>query len=328
MKIGTKLSALAALSALSACGGSTTGPTPVEIAASEEALRIFSDGTGDFGDAFADGDTVTARTISTSGITRDYNSNSSAVAAPEVQVLRNASGELSIIIDGTRVDFDTGDRFVEPGGEIYGYEIRVPNVSFDGVWSWSGELDEALASGNGYAKVFTYYLEANQTEGADIGFAVVGTETQASGIPTTGSATFEGYSVIRLVPANDLTDFGGQRRQVRGDVMMDVGFADQTVAGTIDNLEFRAAGSNTDVAVAGSIAMEETTFNEFGFQGDLTLDATGQASFEVDDGGVGQYSGAFYGNDATEVGGAITGSIEDSEDGTLNAYGFFKADNY
>ena len=323
MKKFELFTATTALMALSACGGGSTGPTAVEIAASEAALQIFASGTGDIGDALNDGETLTARSVGAASILRTYDGGSTEQVAPQVQIARNSSGELTLVVDGIAHDFVTADRFVEPGGEVYGYDDCDSGNSCFSLFSWSGEIDEAVASGNGYASAFTYYFETEDSPTGTSGYFVVGTETRDADLPDMGTATFEGYAVVNVVPTDGFTDFGDQRERLRGDVEMNVGFADGTISGVMDNLTYRV-GRGSDDPVAGSIIMNEAVFDVNGYRGSLSLDETAQAGFAEGATLDAEYSGAFFGPDAVETGGAISGSTS-SADGDANLYGFFIA---
>lgn len=321
MKKYELLTASTALIALSACGG-TTGPTPVEISASEAALQIFATGTGDLGGALNDGETLTARSVGAASVLRTYDGGLTEQIDPQVQIARNTNGELSLIVDGVAHDFDTADRRIEPGGEVYGYDDCDGNFCYS-LFSWSGEIDEAVAVGEGFASAFTYYFETEDSPTGASGYFVVGTETQNSELPDMGTATFEGYAVVNVVPTEGFTDFGPQRERLRGDVQMNVGFTDGTVSGVMDNLTYRI-GSGSEDSVAGSIIMNETVFDVNGYRGSLSLDETAQARFADGTALNAEYSGSFYGPDAEETGGAISG-MASSADGDTNLYGFFIA---
>lgn len=324
MKIITISAAAITTLTLTACGGSTSSGTEivgVTLPAAEAASQVFATGTGDLGDALSAGEPLAARNVSSASILRIYDAKTSEPLNADVQIVQNADGELGLIVDGVRHNFTAAERKVEDDGKVYGYEFDDSEDSYYNLFSWKGELDEAVASGNGYASPFEYYFDSGDGN-AKLGFVVVGTETAAAGLPTTGSAEFTGSSTINIFPAENFTSHSEVRQRVRGDVVMDVNFLDSTISGAISDLKLRVPGSDDDNSVAGVISMEETGINANGYRGDLSMDAAGVAAFEIATSDIGEYSGAFYGPGAEETGGAIVTTTK-TEDGTYNGVGFF-----
>jgi hypothetical protein len=326
MKIITIHAAAITTLTLTACGGSTSSGSEVvgvTLPASEAALQVFATGTGDLGDALAAGETLAARNVSSASILRIYDAKTSEPLNADVQIVQNADGELGLIVDGVRHNFTAAERKVEDDGKVYGYSADGSRTdgSFYNLFSENGEINEAIASGNGYASPFNYYFDSGDGKGKH-GFVVVGTETAAAGLPTTGSAEFTGSSTINIFPAENFTSFSEVRQRVRGDVTMDVNFLDSTISGAISDLKLRVPGSDDDNPVAGVISMEETGMNANGYRGDLIMNAAGVAAFEIATSDIGKYSGAFYGPGAEETGGAIVTTTK-TEDGTYNGVGFF-----
>lgn len=326
-KVFTKgLLCTSALAILTACGGSSTGGG-VSIDSAEAGRQLFAADFGDLAAALEAGETVSARAVGTSALQRDYeNQSSSLLDDVLVQVSKNSAGELSLIINGEEVAFATGDRFIENDGRVFGYEQDGSNFYYN-LFSWNGELDELISEDGPVARPVAFYFETPDSSTASQGYAILGTETGPDNLPTTGSANLEGYSVVAIFPEENLTSFGSSRERLRSDVTMTVDFANNMISGEMTNLEAQDTPDNGNgrADLAGTIIMEDATFNANGYSGNLTLDDAALASTELSNANLGTYSGTFYGDEGQATAGTITSTFE-NENGSYNAYGFFVAD--
>lgn len=328
----TSLSALA----LGACTQSkvdeivsTLEPLPnVAIGAEEEATRKFSDEEGDAGNVVGSGGTLTARQVGAVAMSLNYNTGDTgpiAAANSGFAVRQNESGALTMTVDGVDYAFVPGQGWVdEEDGETYGYEKNGDEDDiWYSLWSQSGPITELADSGNGWHKVVNY--QTNTLAGGpwnQQGFAVVGTETLDAALDTLPTAHYRGDARFNIAPVTGWVDGGTSRTRINGGVSMTADFAGGTISGNIDNLSVRAPGTNWDdrEAIGGAIAMNPASFDVNGFQGHLVPnDVLKAEGIEME----ATYSGAFYGPEANEVAGTMSGT--GSLDGTdYNSIGYFK----
>ena len=312
--------------ALAGCGGGSSVTRAPTIPASEQATRVYSDTAGDAGDVISNDETLTARSVASAGLTLDYDSSgpgNTGVVRPRAAIRRNANGELTLTVDGVDHDFTTADREVEPGGEVYGYQVEDDaNSRYYSAFSQTGEIDEFFANGNGYAEVLGY--QTNLVSGAvNIrGYAVFGTETRDADLAGLPTATYNGRGRLELAPATGWVNNETSRTTLRSDVNMTANFGAGTISGAMTNFTLRPPGG-TDAPIAGSVAMNSAPFAVNAYQGRLAPDAAFSASTGVSSLNA-TYSGAFYGGAAQETGGVISGTGT-RNGGAVNATGFFYA---
>lgn len=302
---------------------------PVTISETEEASRVFAQGTGDLGDALTSGATVVARSVGTAGMNLNYDTGETSLVDAEVEVSQNANGELTVTVNGSTYAFDASHRRVETSGETYGYET---DGSDDNVWvsafNYTGEIDDLLNPGNGYLEVLG--IQTNQVNGGEPSvraFAVVGTETEDAALAALPTATYRGRSQLQVVPTTGFVNNGTSQTRLRSDLTMTADFGAGTVSGVLDNFTVQDAGSSDRNPVDGTIAMDETNFDVNGFRGSLSADVTFAGSLGISS-AEGEYSGAFYGPEAEEVGGTTWLTATDTDGATFNGIGYFAGDQY
>ena len=322
-----------ALAFLAACGssGSSVSRGIVSISPAEEATRTFAqvdaDTQQDAGGAIADGQTLTARSVGVAGLSLNYGNGDTGLADAAVSVVRNADGELTVTLNGVEQAFTTADRFVEDDGTVFGYDIADDaNSVYVSAFSQTGELNEFLNPGRGYAEVLS--VQSNQVPGgADLrAYAVLGAETRDEALASLPTATYNGRARLDAVPDTGFVNNGTSRTRVRGDVTMMADFGAGTINGTLSDITTQTGDDGLELSIAGSVAMNTARFNVNGFRSSLTGDSTLAAS-GLTLGSGSTYSGAFYGPAAEEVGGVLsaTGTFEGEN---YNAVGFFVADQY
>lgn len=308
------LAALAACDSGSGSGASTT--------------RNFAADAGTAVKALDDGKTLTAQEGGVASVDVNFGGGPTALVAHDVAIKKNASGELSLIIDGVEQAFTTADRFIEPDGSSFGYDINDPAGNrFIGLFSQNGELDTVLDPNNpSYLQVWSFstnQVGPDPNANEPRGFAVVGTETQAAALASLPSATYSGYAQIDTYPTTGFVNSATSRSRVNGDLSMAADFGAATIFGSIGNLDGNGPGQ-PNAPIAGSIAMDQTAISGNGFAGTLTPDATFLADTGVS-GTTGSYAGTFYGPSADQLGGTMT--LTGSENGqAFNGIGFFRGD--
>ena len=330
---------LATLCLLAACGGGgddgvtrapTTPVTPVDttynIPAGEVRTLSDPDGTGtaiqDAGFVLEDGRSLTARSVGSAAVTLGYGDGGTSIApGTVVEVRRNAAGELTLVVDGVQYDFDAGDREVDGFGYFTEDECDSSGVCVGAfIYEADGGIDELLTTRNGWAEVIGYQTNQVPTspDGRDLaGFAIVGTETRndvLAGLPT---ATYTGRARVNVYPETGFVNNSTSRTVQQGDLSMTANFGEGTIDGTIDNIQRRPAGSDTFDPVTGSLVMEKTQFDVNGFSGNVAA-GPGYVSESPELLANTDYSGAFYGPEADQVAGTISGSGNGA-----NAVGYF-----
>jgi len=222
------------------------GPT---IPSGEEATRVFSQGNGDHGDVISDGGTLTARSVGVSGVDLNFNGGPTALRTSTAAIRKNEFGELTVTVDGVDHVFKPEDRFVEDGGEVYGYEFEDPdaNVYYD-VFSNTGEIDEFLAPGHGYAEVLVITTNVGQPwpYPAKRLYAVFGTETKDADLAGLPTASYNGRARLDRYPQTGFVNSPTSRTVYNGDVAMTADFGAGTISGSISNMTQRFGDGNND----------------------------------------------------------------------------------
>lgn len=314
-----------ALTGLTACGGASTNTdTMSAFTAVEEASRTFAAEGGDFGAIIADDDTVSSRAGTATGITLGFGGGTTELVDATVAVSRNADGEFTATLNGETRVFTATDRQVESDGKIYGYEFRAANGQTFSLFSGSGELDELLATGNGYSVIVQIGADLGAANG-DVyhrSFAAIGGETtDASVAALTGTATYEGYGRIDAYAATDFENSSTDRSRIRGDVTMTADFGVGEISGRMDDLTLQAPSESDRNAIAGQIDFGTASITQNSFSGAVSSNAALEtAGLTINDGST--YTGAFFGPDADEVSGVIsaTGALNGED---VNAIGYF-----
>ena len=318
---------LGSIALLAACGSSADN-TP-NIDAAEEALRVFSVGTGDAKDVFAELDgTLYARKAGTAAMELDYVEGVSGLTNAEVSVFRNSNDEFTLVVNGVEHVFETANREND-----FGYSIEdEENGIFVFAGSEEGELDQFLnnESGSGYSMVMTYQTNLVNDPGPDVrGYAVFGTETADADVGTLSELTYSGRAKLDVYPEVGFVNNSTSRTRVRfDDVTMSVNLASNEISGVMDDIGVRDPGEEDFVYYEGTVSMDPAAFDVNAFGGTLTSSDTLLANApQLDIGGTASYSGAFYGVAGEEAAGTLTVSGT-GEDGALNGVGFFSVNSY
>lgn len=309
---GYFIALLLGTTALSACGGGGSVSTaPVNRTGNAPADQVLSDAAGNAAEALADDTTLTASARTTSGINRNYDAETAASAGQATaKVSRNASGALTLEAAGRTIEFAPGD-LSEDG---YGY-----NTDDASIWAWSADsMAEQLDPANGQnSLVFDYHTDGEDNTGQNA-FIVVGTETDAADLATLPTASYEGWSRIRVAPTSGFADWDSAVSEARGDLNMAANFGAGTISGSLTNMSGRATRAEDPTRtwnpIAGSVSLNETAITGNGFSGSLSADS----NFESEIGTIASgstYSGTFFGSDADEVAGGFNLSGTAAEGG-------------
>lgn len=287
------------------------------------STRNYSDTAGTAAKALADGKTLDTQEGGSAAQNLNYTTGDTGLTQADVQIEKNANGELSLIVNGVRQDFTTAQREVDPNdGQIYGYSTAGVNGVWSGMWNHRGTLDEALDPNNPDSlQIWNYQTNQVNPNQPDVaGWAVVGTETRPAALAGMPTATYSGRTRFDTMPNTGWVNHQTSRTRNRGDVAMTADFGAATVSGTISNLTIQQPGQ-AETGVAGTIAMDTATISGNGFAGTLTPDATYSGAIGLT-AGSGNYGGTFYGVNGEQVGGTMT-MTGTTAAGGFNGSGFF-----
>lgn len=292
--------AFAAAAILSACGGGGSGaggtspesetpeaPTPP---APQKDIR-------DIAEMLADGETLTARHVA-GWATNSQRDTAELSDWDRFTVRLNDSGQYVIMVDGVEHTFTEADR------NQYGYDAE-HGAEF-AMYCWtcsdSGELDEQR--GDYFAVLDTGRNVASFEDERINGFAVVGSATDWNATTQTGTASYTGGdAVVRGISA-DFNDGDNPNRRLdfrRGRPQLIANFDTSMISGTIDG--FRDYEEEGEPFVDWYLTIPQTPFGSDGFSGDFAVhDLEPDVSASV------TYEGSFFGPDADNVAGTISGT--------------------
>lgn len=151
------------------------------------------------------------------------------------------------------------------------------------------------------------------------GMAVTGYQTPATGMPTTGTATFSGAGGVSgtlTLPTPDNPVYGPVL--IQGDTNLSADFASGALSGSLSNMKVFGTKAWNTVHLSGGIAGST-------FSGTTSVDAAahGPGDYGLPGTATGKFNGAFYGPQAQEAGGVW--SVWDAESGGKAAFGVFGA---
>ena len=317
-RIGTGMAALAAITALSACGGDGGGtpPDPQHFQGKNDGLPNRISGAATSEEAIA----LTAMTV---GV--DYADGGATLADPEeisVRIFRTAPGAVPT------VELTRGDdvRTFGPAHASGRDNYRVP-PSGEGaqdrsnLWTWAGyPIDHAngwYVSSDGERKSqrrkhlipIGFYQD---TETVDVERrAVIGLRTPPGGMPTHDvTASYVGEVRVDTWAVGD----GGDQRRWDSEILLEADFAGGTVSGTLDRWELQdfelEDGTVVDLLYEGTAYLvPETPITGNGFSGSLVAAPGCEDCFELTSSAI---EGGFYGPYAEESGGTLQGGFTDA----------------
>lgn len=207
------------------------------------------------------------------------------------------------------------DGSLERSTDTFTVGAMTGEVSADGteVALIGGGIVEFDAAGNTFSTRFTATPQSG-----DVVLGVVGVVSPEADIPTSGSATYTGTSVVTIQDDFTLYDLSG-------DATVAASFGDGTVTTTVDGLSGTAtAGLTNPVAVTdlGTISFTGSAISGATYS-DGTPQITSDTLSSLTSGAQSSLDGAFYGPDASETGGVFV--IEDSTRGEVTIFGDFIA---
>jgi hypothetical protein len=299
------------------------GSGPLIPDVDEPSLSVFSDTNGSISQALAGGSSLFMRNVSRSTVLETFN---------ETPVFRPVKAQVSVARDGN-------DLVVTMRGEGLAreYTARFPNAATNGSLEQTvripgsslrmtihtrgdGRINDYFSSSTRNARRLDVVVWDNQSFAFQT-MGVIGTETRSSTIDTlsglNATATYNGIGRLNVRDANQtFVDFN---RAVQGNLSLTADFGARTVNGSIGNLTVFENEKENPQAQAGAILLNSGTISGNSFSGTMSADGTLAASNPAVSGAAtGTFSGAFYGANANEVGGQLTGSS-----GSFLGYGHF-----
>lgn len=199
-------------------------------------------------------------------------------------IAKNDAGGYDVTIDGATTSFTAADAV----GGSYHIGALTDNEN--------KHLTQ-YAAGN-YHQIWGYTHSNVAADTIDNVAAAVGTETKAAALEGKANATYTGTA--SAFATNTTT---GNLVLYNGTANLSADFTASTIAGSVDSISYLDTESMATGAVAGAIAMNETSIGGNGFTGALT--GSGDLA-SVN----GAYTGKFYGPNGEEVAGTMSGSSD------------------
>jgi len=240
--------------------------------------------------------------ISLSGMSQEasytYNTSTSKVASlGPISSGDNATASITYDSSGntTTAQYTSANgtslNFSRANGDIFGY-LRINN-NIDVAISADGTKYILAANPHGFQwdyQTFGTWVTGAGTGSGQVGFSSMGATTSSANIPTTGAATYSGYTGGRYSAAN------GDDYFTSSSLTANANFANRTLAVTSSNTQVTrdllSASSNSNLNFTGSLAYNSGS-NQF--TGNITT--TGGLN--------GTMTGKFYGPSANEIGGVF-----------------------
>jgi C-lobe and N-lobe beta barrels of Tf-binding protein B len=315
-----KLSNLWVLSAvfLAGCGGGggvATFAAPTPVAKNPSIVDPLTDGKK-VGKSLEEGDLLTADKGSATRITYDAKTGKSSTAVGGATIQRNLRGGYDVTIAGKTTSFGYPDQ--KPSGDAWEQAQKDPSgngvVYSMALWNaGKGARPGVLTEENGqtFHKILGYYVFDNTSRGTrERGHFIVGNATDPLRMDLkTRTATYNGYFYTNVVPVNGTPP--DQAMAVTGGLRMVADFDANQISGQSTTFDIRQPGAAEFSPGSYTLWLQPTAIDGNGFTGQM------QSDYRFMNG---TYSGEFYGGNAQEVAGILTG-----ETGVSLTEGFFTA---
>ena len=322
-RIGTGMAALAAITALTACGGdgtATAPPNPQHFQGKNDGIFTRISGA-------ATSEEATALTATTVGINYERD-RTATLADPEeisVRIFRTAPGSVPTV-ELARGD-DAGTFGPEHALEDGRYRVRDGDDRRD-LWAWSGQITdhangwrvndegERRSLDQRYLIPFGFWWDGGENADSH-SFAVIGLHTPPGDMPTHDvTASYVGDVRIDTWEAED----NQNQRQFGGDLVLEADFADGTISGTLDDwweqMQLDGRRFEQDLDDSFVYLIPETRIDGNGFSGTLVAAPGCADCFELTSSAI---EGGFYGPYAEESGGTLQGEFTlDGSDHVMN----------
>lgn len=180
---------------------------------------------------------------------------------------------------------------------VNGKSVDLVPAGLSGRWivTSDSQAERQVYTGLSYTR-FGLYTDKSQSQSGtyDINLFAHGQLTEASKVPTTGTATYMGYAIYADDKTSDMDALKLQNGWARGDAKFDVNYGEKTIS--------------------GQISSPEKHFNAVDLKGTIAGNGFNGTHNDV------QMSGHFFGANAEELGGTFHKGTKDKPD-FLGAFG-------
>jgi len=307
------------LALLAACGGSSTGSGG------------YSDTLGSPSEGFGNGLVLKATEATAAQINLDWTGDrGERVTELEIPTfsLEKSDGNIVIMkVNGFSYEFTNENRTeINEDGAYYGL-VSESDDFYVQVYSHQGTLSEFIDGSSTRKSEIIEYMEYNSDTPEDgvFGIAVLGAPTNPTALGDFTTVSYEG-NFRGETSSQDGFVSRLTRFEIRGDTTLTANFEQNTISGAISDITFRnyvEGQDRTDGNIAGSILLNEGVIIGSGFHGVAAMDETFKASADVVSDDM-EYSGNFYGNQATEASGVLQGTVENIGGSQDNLIGSFR----
>ena len=313
------------LMALTACGGS-----------SDKSTALFAVDTGVPNAALASGTTFETQSATLNAIKMSYRDDTAELVSEPVTIKlsQDADGTILLTYGDQKFEFGEDAKVIEDDGKSYGFEKDIAvkdgsgEIEYIGLWSQEGELDEVLAvDREDYAQVWMVWM-CTQGAPCEQTHFVVGSETKSEAL---GSFTSEDYEGFAYTEVRNVEGDPNARSTVRfEDTTLSVNFTENKVTGVLGGTQTRDRVKNSDSwkweeyqDSTATFLIKDGTISGNGFTADIVSDEILTAG-DINVSGV--MNGKFYGPEAEQVAGTMSGDISVGEDYNGVWAGWFDAD--
>jgi hypothetical protein len=290
---------------LSGCGtgSGTIAPEKETPTGNPSIVDPLTDGPT-VGQTLSRGKTLSAGKFNATRITYDAATQISVQALPGAEIQKNLSGGYDVTIAGKRTNFGYADE--KPSADAWEKATKSPTgtavVYSMALWNaGKGERAGIKTEENGqtFHKILGYYLFDNTGTGKrERGHFIVGNATDPlrMGLKTK-TATYNGYFYANVSPNNAPPP--DQAMAVTGGLQMKADFDANKMSGQSTSFKIREAGAPDFNDQNYTLWLKPTDITGTSFNGKM------DSNFEYMNGA---YAGQFYGGNAQEAAGALTGS--------------------
>ena len=160
-----------------------------------------------------------------------------------------------------------------------------------------------------------WYLYGTPDDPATLASYVTGYRTPFAAVPTSGSASYRGVTVGRLLYPQEGAFEGIGSHRLKGDAALQANFGSRTVTGSLTNMRVEGVEPWNSVSLQGTISATQNAF-----AGTTAASSAPSGTFALRGSATGSFNGLFFGPSAQELGAVWTLS-----DGTATAIGSFGA---
>lgn len=306
---------VAVLSGCGGGGGGTGGQAALPVNKNPSIVDPLTDGPT-VGAALENGSALTAGQTSATRITYDAKTKKSVMAAPGATIQKNLRGGYDVTIAGKTTSFGYSDQKPsadaweqaqqDPGGNGVVYSMALWNA---GKGNRAGVATEE--NGQTFHKILGYYVFDNTGTGTrERGHFIVGNATDPlrMGLKTR-TATYNGYFYTNITPVNGTPP--DQAMAATGGLRMVADFDTNKMSGQSTTFDIRQPGAADFYSTGYTLWLQPADITGNTFTGTMNSNLTYMN---------GTYTGNFYGGNAQEAAGVLTGAT-----GISLTEGFFTA---